>query len=71
MASEVTLLPEPDSPTSASVLPGAMLKLRPWTTVLRLKEMLRSRTEMTGFCSIKRRPSAGGRWHRAGRRRSG
>ncbi|MNU02393.1 hypothetical protein D3C72_2460820 [compost metagenome] len=50
--SEVTLLPEPDSPTIATVSRGATSKLTPLTTDRHssptLNEVVRSRTERTG-----------------------
>src|SRR6478609_6589364 len=48
----VTLLPEPDSPTTPRTLPGAMSKLMPSTAVTiprgERKRTLRSRTERSG-----------------------
>ncbi len=53
--SEVTLLPEPDSPTIATVSPGMTLKEMSFTTVRHSpsarKDVVRLETERTGAAS--------------------
>ena len=74
-ASDVTLLPQPDSPTIPSVSPGAMSNETPLTacTVPRLvqKRTSRSSTTRSGSRATTRVPAASGRAPRAARRRSG
>ena len=66
--SAVTLLPEPDSPTSATASPGATEKDSPSTATVRPKATVRpstsSRGALTGILSAGRAP-------RAARRRGG